>query len=179
LVSHAIEIGTAGDVLKAWELLKSAVSLCPTNAIALGNLGYLHAIHGDTVGARNFLEKSLIFGPATMEPWVNLGNVFKEELEASGVTEGVQYQRSMAMMSKSYLTAYRLQPSVDVTANLAGLYAMEREWEFAALFAEKSLSIQFTEEAFCVLMKSLDNICKWEHPMRDMDLLISILTRNV
>ena len=114
-----------------------------------------------------------------MEPWVNLGNILKEEIDHMDDSEGLEYKSMLSMVWKMYRNAYRLQPSVDVTANLAGLYAMERDWEHAALIAEKSLSLQYTEEAFCVLMKALDNICNWNHPMRDMQRLIAILERNV
>ena len=179
LVSKAIDVGISGDIETAWRHLRTAVNICPNNAAALGNLGYLHAIHGDNEQAADFLRKSISAGPSTMEPWVNLGNVFKEELDRMNDSDGADYKGMMAMVLKMYRTAYRLLPSVDVTANLAGLYAMERDWERAALFAEKSLSQQYTEEAFCVIMKALDNICHWEHPMRDMPRLISILERNV
>ena len=114
-----------------------------------------------------------------MEPWVNLGNIFKEQLDHIHDSDEAEYNALKKVVWELYKTAYRLQPSVDVTANLAGLYAMERNWEYAALVAEKSLAIQYTEEAFCVLMKALDNICNWEHPMRDMPRLIAILERNV
>jgi tetratricopeptide (TPR) repeat protein len=179
LVSKAIDVGIAGDIQAAWSHLRSAVHICPNNAAALGNLGYLHAIHGDNERAADFLKKSISAGPSTMEPWVNLGNIFKEELDRMNDSDGTEHKGMMTMVWKMYRTAYRLLPSVDVTANLAGLYAMERDWERAALFAEKSLSQQYTEEAFCVIMKALDNICHWEHPMRDMPRLISILERNV
>jgi tetratricopeptide (TPR) repeat protein len=179
LVSRAIDVGTAGDIQTAWSNFRTAVQICPDNAAALGNLGYLHAIHGDNENAADFLKKSISVGPSTMEPWVNLGNIFKEELDSLHESGGADHKAMIAMVLKMYRTAYRLLPSVDVTANLAGLYAMERDWERAALFAEKSLSQQYTEEAFCVLMKALDNICHWEHPMRDMPRLISILERNV
>jgi tetratricopeptide (TPR) repeat protein len=179
LVAKAIDVGTAGDIQTAWSHLRTAIHICPSNAAALGNLGYLHAIHGDNENAADFLKKSISADPTTMEPWVNLGNIFKEELDLMNDSDGADHQRMLKMVLKMYRTAYRLSPSVDVTANLAGLYAMERDWERAALFAEKSLSQQYTEEAFCVIMKALDNICHWEHPMRDMPRLISILERNV
>jgi tetratricopeptide (TPR) repeat protein len=179
LVSRAIDAGTAGDIQKAWSHLRTAVHICPNNAAALGNLGYLHAIHGDSENAADYLKKSISVAPSTMEPWINLGNIFKEELDRMTDSDGADHQGMISMVLKMYRTAYRLLPSVDVTANLAGLYAMERDWERAALFAEKSLSQQYTEEAFCVIMKALDNICHWEHPMRDMPRLISILERNV
>ena len=179
LVSKAVDVGTAGNIPQAWEFLREAVDICPSNAAALGNLGYLHAIHGDAEKAREFLQRSIYFGPSSMEPWVNLGNIFKEQLDHIHDSDEAEYKALKKVVWELYKTAYRLQPSVDVTANLAGLYAMERNWEYAALVAEKSLAIQYTEEAFCVLMKALDNICNWEHPMRDMPRLIAILERNV
>jgi hypothetical protein len=179
LIAKAIDVGTAGNIQQSWEYLREATAICPTNAAALGNLGYLHAIHGDSENAKYYLERSITFGPSTMEPWINLGNIFKEQIDRMDDSEGREYKDLLNTVWKMYKTAYRLQPSVDVTANLAGLYAMERDWERAALVAEKSLSLQYTEEAFCVLMKALDNICHWSHPMRDMSRLIAILERNV
>eukprot|EP00961_Rhodomonas_salina_P304735 3941715-Rhodomonas_salina.5 len=44
LVHQAVDKGSAGDVETAWRYLKRAVELCPDNAAALGNLGFLHAI---------------------------------------------------------------------------------------------------------------------------------------
>lgn len=60
----------------------------------------------------------------------------------------------MMQVWRLYRTARRLSPEqMDVTANIAGLLAVEREWEHAAAAAAHSLRIHWTEEAFCALMK--------------------------
>ena len=48
-------------------------------SVALGNLGYLNAIMGDRSLARQQLEDAIIGDPGLMEPWVNLGNLIKDE----------------------------------------------------------------------------------------------------
>eukprot|EP00960_Hanusia_phi_P046440 757828-Hanusia_phi.AAC.3 len=58
---------------------------------------------------------------------------------------------------------------------MAGLYAMERSWEKAAWMSVQSMRIEFTEEAFCAMMKAFDNICLWQHPLRDDKLLSNLL----
>ena len=181
MVELAVDIGSLGQLQDAWRYLESAVTICPTNAAALGNLGYLSAMQGELQRARILLEQAICQAPTIMEPWVNLGNVFKEEMDHARLEDGKEEDaRETQIVWRMYITAYRLQPrSIDVTANAAGLYAMDRVWEKAALFAEKSLRIEYTEEAFCVLMKALDNICNWNHPMRDMPRLLGILRRNV
>lgn len=55
---------------------------------------------------------------------------------------------------------------------------MDRDWEMAAYTATKSLQLGYTEEAFCSLMKALDNICAWEHPLRDLRALDRLLAHK-
>ena len=47
-----------------------------------------------------------------------------------------------------------------------------------AHMATRSLDTEFTEEAFCALMKALDNICDWDHPHRDQ-VFIYFFFKNV
>lgn len=176
LVHQAVDKGSAGDVETAWRYLKRAVELCPDNAAALGNLGFLHAISNQHVVAKQLLMRALISNATLMEPWVNLGNILKDEQETILDAD----LRNWSTVWRLYRTAYRLNPrQVDITANMAGLYAMERDWEHTARLASQSLSVEFTEEAFCALMKAADNTCQWRHPHRNVAMLHRLLEANV
>ena len=75
------------------------------------------------------LERALVRNPTVMQPWVNLGNVEKQLRD--GVLE--EARGANALVWRLYRTARRLAPDhVDVTANIAGLLAVERQWEEAA-----------------------------------------------
>mmetsp|Transcript_52362 Transcript_52362/g.162540 ORF Transcript_52362/g.162540 Transcript_52362/m.162540 type:complete len:665 (+) Transcript_52362:203-2197(+) len=171
LVQRAVERGSKGDADGAFKLLVEAVDGCPNHAVALGHLGYMFAIGGNMSSAKLFLQRSLTFDSSLMQAWINLGNVMKSEQEHLDETEG-----DWKTVWRMYRTAYRLSPrQVDITANMAGLYAMERSWEQAAWMSTQSMQIEFTEEAFCAMMKALDNICLWNHPLRDDKLLVKLL----
>ena len=181
LVNDAVATGTGGDVQKAWQLLELALQHCPQHPSALGNLGYLNAILGNRSLARRQLEEALLGDPGLMEPWVNLGNIIKDEQEAEMALEGgIDDKKHWSQVWRFYRTAFRLnRQQVDITANMAGLYAMTRDWEQTAHFATRSLKLEFTEEAFCALMKALDNICDWDHPLRDEQRLIALLKARI
>ena len=157
LVEQAVMVGSGGDVRAAWRLLESALEHCPQHPSALGNLGYLNAIMGDRALARQQLEEALLGDPGLMEPWVNLGNIIKDEKEAANALDGASDNKEVWKDTwRFYRTALRISSrQVDITANIAGLHAMERDWEYAAHMATRSLGVEFTEEAFCALMKAL------------------------
>eukprot|EP00802_Teleaulax_amphioxeia_P008854 Tamp_08865.p1 GENE.Tamp_08865~~Tamp_08865.p1 ORF type:complete len:713 (+),score=92.74 Tamp_08865:29-2140(+) len=181
LVEEAVTVGSRGDVRAAWRLLESALEHCPQHPSALGNLGYLNAIMGDRALARQQLQEALLGDPGLMEPWVNLGNIIKDEKEALYALDGASEDKEVWKDTwRFYRTALRLSSrQVDVTANVAGLHAMQRDWEYAAHMATRSLDTEFTEEAFCALMKALDNICDWDHPHRDQAKLLGLLRGKV
>ena len=72
------------------------------------------------------LERALVRNPTVMQPWVNLGNVEKQ------LRDGVLEEARGAVQAphERVSAARRLAPDhVDVTANIAGLLAVERQWE--------------------------------------------------
>ena len=181
MVDQAVAAGTGGDLNKAHQLLQAAVEQCPGHAHALGNLGYLNALMGNRAASRHQLEEALLADPTLMEPWVNLGNIIKDlNEEALGFEGASDSKETWRRVWRFYRTALRLnRHQTDITANVAGLHAMERDWEYAAHMATRSLDIEYTEEAFCTLMKSVDNICDWDNPHRDERRLDTVLTNNI
>jgi predicted O-linked N-acetylglucosamine transferase (SPINDLY family) len=173
LVNQAVDSGQQGDISSAKLLLEEAVALCPEDYGALGNLGFIHAVTGEHGKAKSMLQRSLMGMPGSPEPWVNVGNVLKSEVDEEPVPVE---EKNMSMVKRCYQTALRLEfNQIDALANMAGLAAMDRDWERTAAVATRSLGVGPTEEAFCALMKALDNICHWHHPMRDLKGLFRIL----
>lgn len=176
LVHQAVDEGQAGDLTGAKMLLEEAVGLCPTDHGAVGNLGFIHAVLGNHKRSKQMLQMALGGLPSVPEPWVNLGNVLKTEVDEQPLQADV---KNMTLVKRCYQTALRLDfNQVDALANMAGIAAMDRDWERTAAVAARSLGVGATEEAFCALMKALDNICEWRHPMRNLDALFGILERK-
>jgi len=158
-----------------------ALEDCSQHPSALGNLGYLNAIMGNRSLAQLQLEEALTGDPSLMEPWVNLGNIIKDDKEREMALDGNSDDKAeWQHVWRLYRTALRLnRRQVDITANIAGLHAMERDWEYTAHMATRSLEIEYTEEAFCALMKAVDNTCDWHHPRRNQPALERLLRDKI
>ncbi len=77
LVHQAVDAGSSGDMRTAREKLEESVKLCPGDATALGNLGFIYAVSGDAERAKAMLQRSIALQSSVPEPWVNVGNVLK------------------------------------------------------------------------------------------------------
>jgi Flp pilus assembly protein TadD len=120
LVSQAVNVGTTGDLLSAKKLLEQAVAICPDEASAAGNLGYIYAVFGDLDAAEDLLRRAVTLRPDMAEPWVNLGNVLKQKQDNMELPAEA---RDNTAVRRCYMTAWRLQPrQIDAVANLAGAH---------------------------------------------------------